>query len=360
MLTMLSGLGLESIPDGLLDPVADIAPIPNVAKDVEFEQRDPQIQVFLSNNRLRSFPAALLNVEHLTVLSLRANRLVKIPPAISKLRNLEALNIAQNYLGLLPGELLDLLQQGSKLRTLNFQPNHFWQPDTTSLNSYGAEEYEKLTFGSQPKTKIESSWSGLTTKLHSRTPVHFLDSSQKSYSSFTLRPFDSKHLRTIPLELEPFTSLATPRELAPELRSHAATSKVVNPKGAKSLFELALRACATSGQADRIPAWLREDEGMPSHFAPAVERAAAIHREGGATCSVCGRDTLMPLAQWVEFRQIGWTTVTVDEEGVEESRFMGLGDVGEGLPVPFLRMGCSWKCVPVRVEEEVVCEEEED
>jgi hypothetical protein len=68
----------------------------------------------------------------------------------------------------------------------------------------------------------------------------------------------------------------------------------------------------------------------------------------------------MPLAQWVEFRQIGWTTVTVDEEGVEESRFMGLGDVGEGLPVPFLRVGCSWSCVPVRVEEEVVGEEEED
>jgi hypothetical protein len=267
MLTMLSGLGLESISDGLLDPVADIAPIPNVAKDVEFEQRDPQIQVFLSNNRLRTFPAALLNVEHLTVLSLRANCLVKIPPAISKLRNLEALNIAQNYLGLLPGELLD--------RTLNFQPNHFWQPDTTSLNSYGAEEYEKLTFGSQPKTKIESSWSGLTTKLHSRTPVHFLDSSQKSYSSFTLRPFDSKHLRTIPLELEPFTSLATPRELAPELRSHAATSKVVNPKGAKSLFELALRACAMSGQADRIPTWLREDEGMSTARAAPRARCAA-------------------------------------------------------------------------------------
>lgn len=348
-------MGLESISDGLLDLVSDIAPIPNVAKDVAFEQRDPQIKVFLSNNCLRSFPAALFNVEHLTVLSLRANRLTRIPPAIAKLRNLEALNIAQNSLRFLPGELLDLLQQGSKLRTLNFQPNRFWQPDVSSLNSEGAEEYARLTFGAQPDAKLESDWCGLTTKLHSRTPVHFLDGAQKSYSAFTLPPPDVRNLNDTPLELEPFTSLATPKELAPELRSHTDASKVINPRGAKSLFELALRACAASAEADRIPSWLREDEGWPAHFAPAVERAVGIRREGGARCSVCGRDTLMPLAQWVEFRQIGYTAVSLDESGQQqESRFTGLGDVGEGLPVPFLRVGCSWKCVPVRVERRVV------
>ncbi|KAK4155332.1 hypothetical protein C8A00DRAFT_42051 [Chaetomidium leptoderma] len=311
----LSGLGLETISEGLLDPIADICPIPTVAKDVAFEQREPEVKVFLSNNRLRSFPVALLNVEHLTVLTLRANRLVRIPPAISKLKNLEALNIAQNYLRFLPGELLGFLQRGGKPRTLNIQPNRFWQPDTAWLNNAGAEQYERLTFGAQPEAIIGSSWSGLTTKLHSRTPVHFLDSAQKAYSTFTLPPLDSRPSSDILLELEPFTSLATPRERASELRSHASTSKVVNPKGAKSLFELALRACATSAQAEHILPWLRQDESLPPHFAPAVERAADIYLEGGAECAVCRRETLMPLAQWVEFRQLGRTTVVVDAEG---------------------------------------------
>jgi len=351
-------LGLENVSEGLLDPISDIAPIPTVAKDVAFEQRDPQIKVFLSNNRLRSFPVSLFNVEHLTVLSLRANRLGRIPPAIAKLKNLETLNIAQNYLRFLPGELLDLLRHGSKLHSLNFAPNKFWQPEDAASNAQGADDYERLTYSSlPPPAETEtSSWSGLTTRIHSRTPVHFTSSTQQTYSRFTLPPLDSRTQQDKPLEWEPFTELATPRELGAELNSRAATSKVVNPRGARSLFELALRACAASAQADRIPAWLREgaeEEGWPAYFAPAVQEAVDIHREGGARCAVCGRATLMPLARWIEFRQIGRTTVAVDEAGERVEKFTGLGGVGEGLPVPFLRVGCSWTCVPVRVEGKV-------
>ena len=346
-------MGLESISEGLLDPIADIVPIPTVAKDVPFEQRDAQIQVFLSNNRLRSFPAALFNIEHLTVLSLRANRLVEIPPAISKLKNLETLNIGQNYLRFLPGELLGLLRQGSKLRSLNFAPNRFWQPDTApDYNNLGADAYERLTFGFQPEIKIESSWCGLTTRLHSRTPVHFSTSAHPNSLRFALPPLDAKGVKDPPLELEPFTALEAPRGLAPgDRRALPPTSKLVNPRGAKSLFELALQACAASPQAERIPGWLREDGGWPAHVAPAVQRAVEIGRAGGEWCAVCGRATVMPLARWVEFRHIGRTTVTVDAEGLALSRFAALGDVGEGgVLLPFLRVGCSWRCVPKKVE----------
>ncbi len=346
-------MGLESISEGLLDPIADIAPIPTVAKDVPFEQRDAQIQVFLSNNRLRSFPAALFNIEHLTVLSLRANRLVEIPPAISKLKNLETLNIGQNYLRFLPGELLSLLRQGSKLRSLNFAPNRFWHPDTApDSNPLGADAYERLTFGHQPEIKIEASWCGLTTRLHSRTPVHFSTSAHPDFSRFTLPSLDSKDATATPLELEPFTALETPRALIPGDR-HALPpdSKLLHPRGAKSLFELALRACAASPQAERIPGWLREEDGWPAHVAPAVQRAVEIGRKGGEWCAVCGRQTVMPLARWVEFRYIGRTTVSVDAEGLVMSRFAALGDVGEGgVLLPFLRVGCSWRCVPKKVE----------
>jgi hypothetical protein len=69
-----------------------------------------------------------------------------------------------------------------------------------------------------------------------------------------------------------------------------------------------------------------------------VERAIQIHHESGVSCAVCGRATLMPIAQWVEFWHIGRTTVTVDAGGRVEERFI---DMGEGLPVPFSRVGCS-------------------
>jgi hypothetical protein len=153
------------------------------------------------------------------------------------------------------------------------------------------------------------------------------------------------------LELEPFTELAAPLELASELRSHADTSRLANPRGARSLFELALKVCATSAEADRIHSWLSEEEGWPDHLAPAVRKAMDIHRAGGECCSVCGRDMVVPLARWVEFRHIGRTTVTVDEDGLELSRFTALGDRSQGgFPLPFLRAGCSWRCVPKKVK----------
>lgn len=339
-----SGVGLENISEGLLEPISNIYPIPNVTKDVAFEQRDPQIKVFLFNNRLRVFPVALLNVEHLTVLSLRANNLVRIPPSIARLRNLETLNIAQNSLRFLPAELLELLQKGRKLRNLQFQPNPFWLPTTTSPSSGSAEEYEKRTFGRRPETTVELPWTGLTTRLQSRTPVQFTDSTHKVYSRFVLPPMDSAVPAGAALELEPFSELAAPKEL------RGGDGRLVEPRGARSLFELALRACVTSAQSRRIRAWLRDGDEWPAHFSRAVEQAAEIHAEGGAACSVCGRETLMPLARWIEFRQIGRTRVEVDADGVETSHFTGLGGESEG-PVPFLRIGCSWRCVPARVQE---------
>jgi hypothetical protein len=337
-------LGLESISEGLLDPISEITPIPTVAKDVAFEQRDPQIKVFLSNNCLRSFPIPLLNIEHLTVLSLRANQLVTLPPAISKLINLQELNIAQNHLRFLPGELLSLLHPGSKLATLTLYPNRFWAPQHTLRDSAGGgEEYESLTFGSRDETTMDSTGSGLIAYPISRTPVQFTDSAGNTFSRFALPDPESELPEDSTLERESFTSLATPKQLAPELRSHAATSKVINPKGAKSLFELALRACAASAQAKSIPSWLRED-GWPEHFATTTQEAVDMHNQGGVRCSVCGRQTLLPLARWVEFRNIFPATFPRTDNDL----------LMTGTWVPFLRVGCSWRCVPVKVEPEAV------
>ncbi|KAL2263416.1 hypothetical protein VTK26DRAFT_6877 [Humicola hyalothermophila] len=347
----LSSLRLQHVSEGLLESVADIVPIPLVTKDVAFEQRDPKIKVFLSNNLLRAFPVDLLNVEHLTVLSLRANRIVKIPPGIAKLKNLETLNLAQNLIRYLPAEMLELFQKGTKLRNFHFQPNAFWVPrDDVLVDTYSRTEYEIRTFGPRPEVTLDPNWSGLTARLESRTPVHFLDSTLKAHSDFVLPTHDPAAQGHLALELEPFTELATPRQLACELRNNADTSKVVNPRGAKSLLELALAKCAASGEAGWIVSELRQgsDGHFPDYLAPAIERAAEIRRGKGQRCSVCGRDTVMPLAQWIEFRSIGRMQLVEDAQRIQGS-WARLGRDGD-KPLPFLRVGCSWTCVPVKVE----------
>jgi hypothetical protein len=299
----------------------------------------------------------------LTLLSLRANNIDKIPPAIGKLTKLQALNLSQNFIRVFPGELLNLLRPGSKLLNLGFQPNRFWQPDTANApadavatTTMRSDQYDTLTHPKRPLTiaKTESSWSGVTTKLHSRSPVQFMDSTGQTLSRFALP--DIPGARGALIELEPLTSLATPKEfVAEQRRSTARTSKVYNPKGARSLFEMAMRAGIKSSQVEEVRAWALYADDVPAHFSPVVEQAVKIHREGGVRCAVCGRDTLIPMAQWVEFRRIGRTTITFREDGMEVESFAELGGAGEELPVPFLMVGCSWSCIPAKLlEKEVV------
>ncbi|EAQ89624.1 hypothetical protein CHGG_06243 [Chaetomium globosum CBS 148.51] len=292
----LSSLNLDFISPEVVKLISDISPIPNVSRDVAFEQRDPEIQLFLSMNRLRSFPSGILTIEHLALLSLRANNLDEIPPAVGRLTKLEALNLGQNFIRVFPAELLNLLRPGSKLRSLSFQPNRFWQPDTAnataaaiSTTTTRSDEYDNLTYPKRSTTKVESSWSGVTTKLHSRSPVQFMTGTGQTLSRFSLP--DLPGARGALIELEPLTSLATPKEFTTEQRKLAlSTSKVYNPKGARSLFELALRAGIKSSQVEEVRSWALYADEAPPHFSFAVEQAVKIHRDGGVsfhglTCS---------------------------------------------------------------------------
>ncbi|KAH6630470.1 hypothetical protein B0J18DRAFT_407714 [Chaetomium sp. MPI-SDFR-AT-0129] len=425
----LSGLDLHNVSDDMVERILEIEPIPFVMRNVAFEHRKPRYQLFLANNELRRFPPSLVQVEYLTVLSLRANALTRLSPIISKLVNLESLNIAQNFLTYLPGALLDLLRPGSKLQTLSLKPNRFWEckdtesndglPSRAALGEARGDEYDQLTYHGrlQPQIAHSSTWTGLTTKLHSRTPVQFMDSALANHSRFTLPPIDyarpgyddeAERPRTAvhdadnylpdadaasssstanspaPLEIEPLTTLTTPKALDREAQA-STTSLLTQRRGAPSLFEMAMRACVKSDQADYIINHWLTDPDFPSHFAPVARRALALYREsdaggrrrttttdntttntntnnnhvdrtggggggdGGIACDICGRKTLIPVTQWVEFRRIGASTRTVGAEGevlVDEFK-----DKGVAAPVPFLRMGCSWACVPVRLEE---------
>ena len=339
-----------------MESISHIAPIPIVDKDVFFEQRDPQIKLFLSNNQLTQFPRCLLNVEHLTDLSLRANNLTEIPAGIAKLKNLQSLNIAQNQIKYLPFEFLQLFRKGSKLRSLQIQPNPLWfpeewhdGPDEFVKRLDQAKRYAALAGSKQPDTKLESDWTGLIATIHRRSRVEFIDSSRR-IAGFRL-PSTDRPLRRC--EMEPFYKLAGP----PELRKQgpgASTVRLLNCRGARSLFEYALAACARSSEADDLCQWLEteQDQGWPEGMSATLQEAIKFSRDGrDLKCSMCGRKAVLPMTRWVEYYFINPAKVEVRSDGensiTASERF---SQTPQPEMYPFMRFGCTWTCVPPTIE----------
>src|SRR5450432_907472 len=102
----------------------------------------PKLKFFLSNNSLRRVPGELFSLDNVAVLSLRCNLLVDLPSAIGRLRRLIELNVANNNLHFLPYEILQIFSGASKLHSLTWHPNPFYEPDIPNAAPYrGGEPY---------------------------------------------------------------------------------------------------------------------------------------------------------------------------------------------------------------------------
>ncbi|KAK4219024.1 CCR4-NOT transcription complex subunit 6-like-B [Rhypophila decipiens] len=340
----LADLGVESISDESLEPLQSLTLIPTVTEDVAFEHKDPRIMVFLSNNRLTKFPLGLINIENLTVLSLRANRLQVLPPCIASLKNLRTLNVAQNFLRYLPSELLELMKKGSNLQDLQLHPNPYYQPKERSYCEWGTAEYEQETFGSALESEIEGDWEGITTKLRSRTPVQYLDTAQNLRSSFSFSAAQS-NTPSPPKELdqEDFWELAVPRESGNIDRQDRQTP-VRSRRGPPSLLESAIRAAMSVSELEELPELY--NDRIPHHLSRVMDKAIDITKEGGQRCSVCRRETWSPLTEWIEFRELRRTHVKRSLGGGRIESTIHITGNDDEVWVPFVRKGCSWRCIP--------------
>ncbi|KAK0613120.1 hypothetical protein B0T17DRAFT_499024 [Bombardia bombarda] len=361
----LSQKGLCSLSNAILEPLSGLTPIPMVNKDVAFEQRPPSLRLYLSRNSLVQFPAAIANLENLTVLSLRGNKLRELPPSIAALKNLRDLNVAQNRLRYLPGQLLELMAKGSALGELRLHPNPFFQPKKRSYCRWGAPEYDQHM--SDPEADVEKSWSGVTTIIRSRTPVQFSDSARNILSEFQI-PVSDTPLSSSPQELEQedFWQLAVPKAVLagqsqsepqpqpqPQQEESEGTTRRRSPRGVPSLFEIALRAAVRAPQAEQLSSMLDGDD-IASHLAGVVDRAVHLHQMGGLRCSVCGRQTLNPVTEWLEFREVQRTVVKViarDAMRTEVEKSTKTASNSNESWVPFMRWGCSWNCLPHKAVE---------
>ncbi|KAH0593735.1 hypothetical protein MHUMG1_08486 [Metarhizium humberi] len=303
-------MGLEDISRETLTPLENFSCIPVVAKDVAFEQKEPELEIYLAMNRLRSVPGTLFDLEHLTILSLRGNKLTEIPPAIAKLPNLQQLNVSQNRLRSLPAELLDLF--GKNLADLVLHPNPFFEPE----GQLHAEGDESLEPPQQP----------LLTRHLGRSPLQISDSMGQILSEFKFPSYDEPNRLAVAsgnqLDTGTTTSLGQP----------------IKAGCVPSLVEIALRSCYSTSQLSELQHFI--PEGL-SHLRELLERATRQKDMGGVACSHCRRLIVVPPLEWVEWREISTRGVYGNAVSV---RPLSLAE--DERAVPFLYRACSWKCGP--------------
>ncbi|KAM0187259.1 hypothetical protein ACHAPI_011255 [Fusarium lateritium] len=330
-------MGLEDVSNDTISPLSQFACIPIVTKDVAFEQKDPELKIYMAQNRLARVPGAIFDLTYLTILSLRHNKLTELPPAIAKLRHLKELNVSQNRLRHLPVELLDLFASDSKLDTLVVHPNPFWQPDQ---NLEQAEDQPDNMLFSYTESEPFST-PHLVSRALGRTPLQLSDTTGRIFSSFK---FPTDHRKIIlPVddgepEFSPSSSVSSMTE----------SQRLEGASHVPSLLETALRACYSSTQLSEMPYYF--PEGL-NHLRKLLERAQRQKEAGGLTCSRCRKLMVIPTAEWVEWREVR-TCKEIKQENSSVVRMTPLSMAEGEKTVPFIHRGCSWRCGPGEIDKD--------
>lgn len=329
-------MGLEELSNETVAPLSQLECIPQVTRDVAFEQREPELKIYLARNRLARLPGALFDLSHLTVLSLRDNKLTEIPTAISELTNLRELNVAQNKLRQLPAQLLDLLGPHGKLKKLMLFPNPFVQPDRdigdiSEDNEMTPTEYS-ATMPIGPKKPSH------VARFLGRSPVQLTTAHGRVISKFVLSMDGGR----VKVELARGESGGDADRQLPD-------ESVPKPSKVPSLLEAALKACYNTSKPETLSEYIPEELHQ---IRALLERAARQKYCGGIACCTCQRLMVIPAVQWVEWRDIRscqWQRSSANEAELS-AKLVPLSTSADEIAVPFLHRACSWLCGPVERE----------
>ena len=295
----------------------------------------------------------LFNLEHLTVLSLRANSIHELSPAIGNLRNLQELNISMNKMQYLPFEILNLFSDNYRLQSFTIHPNHFHEPqypEDEADNCIEEEAPYKFGLGSRacPRRgaicgisadERRRSWHPQwKVTYRARTEVRYLD-------------FNGAHLKGPSFSNQ---TLFGPRKFPNGLPIAGVGDTPTPPltrgtplSRAPSLLEVALRACSRSPQQPYLQSYL--PDLCPQYFPELLAMVAAKKESGGTKCTTCNRDFIIPRTEWIEWWEISRINDKAMASAASPLREMeNERDVLEKM-VPLMRRGCSWLCVPERV-----------
>jgi Leucine-rich repeat (LRR) protein len=390
----LSGLGLNSVPSSLLEPIKTIVKVPQYLdgsdspSETLFHSLKPTPQLYLSNNLLSTLPPSIWALENLTVLSLRNNNIAQLPPSISRLTNLVELNIANNHLRWLPWELLNLIRPDKPLIRLHALPNpfvhgvdidlisqdtkRFWLPSREQIVQTLIYEFNHRN-GSASQTPIrfpvpgfEQIFQTMFDDFQRNDPSHSLTSYQLSRSvehfERLCKAMNDKTLGH--LTFEESIALIVHAFLDYSRKVFVVSSQIhyLRPDGSPNRT-----APPSTSQEDLIPAHmdqprnlstLKETSKAPSLLELSIQACSTYHdleaiesllddapqpvlralqaaqsarNEGGRICSVCKRSYIIPQTEWIEYWYVG---IDCSKEVYNEDLFW-----------PFLRRGCTHACV---------------
>ncbi|KFY35114.1 hypothetical protein V494_06195 [Pseudogymnoascus sp. VKM F-4513 (FW-928)] len=306
----LSGKGLTSLSNSAIRPLASFSSVP-VLTQGSYQTLLPKLRIFLARNELKRLPGEIFNLENLSVLSVRSNELEELPAAISRLRRLTELNAANNALRWLPFELLELLSCPSRIKILHLHPNPFLEPpasdDSTSSLLPVKDVGDERTWGSKTCDNPEhdharqSEW---RRTFRCRSQVKFFDihgSPTKGPDASTARPVSN-----------------TP-----------------------SLLELCVKTWADTPNMPNLDEYL--GGAYPEKLQQLLDNARTLRETEapGRKCTICNRRFVIPRTEWIEWWEIKQSPAgkVTSEETVRPR------DVIESQ-LPFIRRGCSWRCVP--------------
>lgn len=265
------------------------------------------------------------------MLSLRGNGLREVPPGIGQLPNLKVLNLSQNALNHLSYELAELLMNSKNISELYLHPNPFWQPENLSTIAESA-------IGELGEREMLQRFEGhrFCGGLAARSPVQLSYSNGVVHSGFRLEPI-SPDSRLVPTEQGLYG------DLKGDIQPSASTQlKDTSSSRVPTLFELALRTCYQTSQLEQLPDMLPMDS--PPHLRELLLEAMSQREMGGLACTVCRRPMVVPRTAWIEWWHLCHSSsLPSDAGGVSVTPLSH--DADERL-VPFLRRGCSWKCIP--------------
>lgn len=361
-----SGTDLEELSGDTVAPLAQFTYIPNVQPGVAFVQEVPKLQLYLYHNRLTRLPGPLFDVMHLTTLSLRGNQLTEVPQAIYKLQNLTELNLSQNRLQHLPVELLDLLDVRAPFRMLAIWPNPLFRP----AEDFEALKYDDALSWSRRLPQLQArpprlgprhpllSWleteyvdhcrateSRLIERRVGRSLIQRADGMGRVISEFTLPTLDPESLtqerlpvgrRWKPRVEE--SDLETPPEQEGKIDKSMAESQV------PSLVETVLRQIQKTEHLSEIMEYVSHE--MP-HLLKPIERVIRQKEAGGMICSRCRKAIVVPVAEWIEWRELAHVGLDMNKRTRDVRAFVApMSVVQDEKWVPFLHRACSSRCGP--------------
>ncbi|MCJ1309285.1 hypothetical protein MMC25_002944 [Agyrium rufum] len=356
----LSRRNLEILLPSTIEPLHYLTiQIPGPKPPIRWDWRSlrPEISLYLSSNDLSDIPGELYRLTKIENLSLRNNQLSTLSPAIGNLTNLLELNLSTNNFRYLPFEITHAAT--ASIQKLHLQPNPFLRAYSQVLGRAFFEE-DRIIY---PETQQPDAFARppvrarrtfpcvkLTAHVCAVSAVSYLDPSGFSCRGSAPAPSStSQFLNDVRASVTSAGFGST--EVSPShFPASGSTSRV------PSLVELSLRCCARSSNLASLPTLLspsttttsddlnipsssvpnhnedqdqdQENEPFPAHLLNLLKRVYLDRPAGSKLCTVCEREYIVPRTEWIEW----WGRLASSA----------------GSPVPLLRNGCSWQCVPVR------------